>query len=248
MKQSFTILKLALVLACIVYYLTSYCLFKYGKINKNLNITITAHTGCNGQKPNSIASLEEGYNSSAQILEFDLYFDKNGVPYLSHGELKGKEIKLEEAFKFFTNNPNVKGNIDVKKVDNMPAVFDLIKSYKLSYRVFFTGVIEKFVEAVKNGCPGIPYYLNYKPKYLKLNNQQYIDELVIFVKDTGAIGINMPHYYLSEKLVKTFHEEGLLVSVWTVDAEYYMLRAIYYRPDNITTKKPSKLKKLIGPQ
>ena len=76
MKQSFTILKLALVLACIVYYLTSYCLYKYGKINKNLNITITAHTGCNGQKPNSIASLEEGYNSSAQILEFDLYFDK----------------------------------------------------------------------------------------------------------------------------------------------------------------------------
>ena len=177
-----------------------------------------------------------------------MYFDKNGVPYLSHGELKGKEIKLEEAFKFFTNNPNVKGNIDVKKVDNMPAVFDLIKSYKLSYRVFFTGVVEKFVEAVKNGCPGIPYYLNYKPKYLKLNNQQYIDELVIFVKDTGAIGINMPHYYLSEKLVKTFHEEGLLVSVWTVDAEYYMLRAIYYRPDNITTKKPSKLKKLIRPQ
>ena len=244
--QSFTILKLILVLECIVYYQTSYYLFKYGKINNNLNITITAHTGCNGKEPNSIESLEDGYKSSANILEFDLNFGKKGVPYLSHGKLQGKEIKLEDAFKFFTNSPYVKGNIDVKKVDNMPVVFDLIKLYKLSDRVFFTGVEEKFVEAVKNGCPGIPYYLNYKPKYLKMKNQQYIDELVSMVKDAGAIGINMPHYYLSEKLVKTFHEEGLLVSVWTVDEEYYMYRAIYYRPDNITTKKPSKLKKLIG--
>ena len=80
----------------------------------------------------------------------------------------------------------------------------------------------------------------------KLNNQQYIDELVSFVKDTGAIGINMRHYFLSEKLVKTFHEEGLFVSVWTVNSRFYMQRAIYYGPDNITTKKPIELMKLIG--
>ena len=245
MKQSFTILKLLLVLAYKLYYLTSYYIYKYGKIYNNLNITITAHTGCNGEEPNSIASLENGYKSSAHILEFDLNFDKNGVPYLAHGELKGNEIKLEDAFKFFTNIPYIKGNIDVKKVDNMPAVFDLIKAYNLSDRVFFTGVEEKFVKAVKNGCPGIPYYLNYKPKYLKTNNQQYLDELIGIIKDAGAIGINMPHFYISEKLVTIFHEEGLLVSVWTVDDEYYMLRAIYYGPDNITTKKPIKLKKLI---
>lgn len=56
----------------------------------------------------------------------------------------------------------------------------------------------------------------------------------------------MRHDYLSKKLIGKFHEHGLLVSVWTVDSEYYMLRAMYYGPDNITTKRPSKLRKLIS--
>ena len=247
MKQLSTKLKIVYVLEYIVYYLTSYFKFKYGIIHNNIaNITITAHTGCNGKEWNSIESLEDGYKSGAQILEFDLYFDKNGVPCLSHGKLKGNEIKLEDAFKFFANISVVKGNIDVKNVDNMPAVFDLIKSYNLSDRVFFTGVKEKFVEAVKKGCPGIKYYLNYRPKFLKLNSQQYLDQLVDIVKKNGALGINMRHDYLSKKLIGKFHEHGLLVSVWTVDSEYYMLRAMYYGPDNITTKRPSKLRKLIS--
>lgn len=244
MNKSFTILKMTLIL-CLVYFILTYCKFKFVKTYNNANITITAHSGCNGNEPNSIASLESGYKSGANILEIDLYFDKNGISYLSHEELKGNEIKLEEAFKFLTNNSDVKGNIDVKKVDNMPAVFYLIKLYKLSDRVFFTGVNETFVKAVRNGCPGIPYYLNYKPKFLKINNQQYINELVNIVKKNGAIGINIHHYYLNEKLVKTFHDEGLLVSVWTVNNENCMHRAIYYGPDNITTKSPFKLMQLI---
>ena len=87
----------------------------------------------------------------------------------------------------------------------MPEVFNLIKFYNLINRVFFTGVVEEFVESVRNGCPGIPYYLNYKPNFFKINSQNYIKELVKIVKECGAIGINMPHYYLSKKLVKIFH-------------------------------------------
>ena len=80
-------------------------------------MTITAHSGCNNTMPNSIESLQDGYNSKADILEFDLNFDKKGIPYLCHDEIIGNEIKLEEAFKFLINNPNVKANIDVKKID-----------------------------------------------------------------------------------------------------------------------------------
>ena len=94
------------------------------------------------------------------------------------------------------------------------------------------------MEAVRTGCPGIAYYLNYKPEFLKVHSQQYINELVNNVNDCSAIGINIRHYYLSGKLVKTFHENNLLVSVWTVNDGYSMQRAIYYGPDNITTKNP----------
>ena len=242
------ILKIILILGVLVaiYFLISYCVFKFVQKYRNSNMTITAHSGCNGTELNSMASLEEGYNSGADILEFDLNFNKYGVPYLCHDELKGLEIKLEEAFIFLVNNQNVKANIDVKKTDNMPAVFQLINKYNLSNRVFFTGVKEEFVEAVRTGCPGIEYYLNYKPEFLKIHCQQYINELMNKVKDCSAVGINMRHYYLSGKLVKTFHEQNLLVSVWTVNDRYFMQRAIYYGADNITTKNPMKLKRLIG--
>ena len=127
----------------------------------------------------------------------------------------------------------------------MPEVLNLIKFYNLNDRVFFTGVNETFVEPVRKGCPGIPYYLNYQPNIDKINDKNYLEKLVKKVKDVGAIGINMRHYYLSKKLIKIFHEEGLLVSVWTIDKEYYIQRGIYYGPDNITTRRPSKLLKLI---
>ena len=237
------IVKLGILL--VSYFLISYCIFKFVKIYRNQNMTITAHSGCNDTEPNSMASLQEGYNSGADIVEFDLNFDKHGVPYLSHDDLKGNEIKLEQAFIFLANNENVQANIDVKKTDNMPAVFHLINLYNLSERVFFTGVEEKFVEAVRTGCPGIAYYLNYKPEFLKVHCQQYIDELVNNVKDCTAIGINMRHYYLSGKLVQTFHENNLLVSVWTVNNGYFMQRAIYYGPDNITTLYPLQLRRLF---
>ena len=127
----------------------------------------------------------------------------------------------------------------------MPEVFNLIIFYNLINRVFFTGVEEKFVEAVRSGCPGIPYYLNYKPNFFKINSKNYIKELVKKVKDRKAIGINMPHYYLSKRLVEIFHEEGLFVSVWIKIEPYFIQRAIFYGPDNITTKKPAKLLKLL---
>ena len=71
-------------------------------------MTVTAHSGCNDHEPNSMVSLEEGYNSGVDIVEFDLNFNKNGVPYLSHDDLKDNEIKLEQAFIFLSNNQNVK--------------------------------------------------------------------------------------------------------------------------------------------
>ena len=91
------ILKIILILGVLiaVYFLISFLVFKFVKKYRNANMTITAHTGCNGTEPNSITSLEDGYNSGADILEFDLNFDKYGVPYLSHDDLKGNEIKLE---------------------------------------------------------------------------------------------------------------------------------------------------------
>ena len=231
-----------IVSACFV---VSFCVFKYADHDTNPHMTITAHTGCEGSKANTVQSMEAGYNAGADIIEFDLNFDGD-KPVLAHTKVKGGETTFEDACKFLAEHPTLKANIDVKKTDNMPAVMALITTYGLNLRVFFTGVKEEFVEAVKTGCPGIAYYYNCYPNLLKINNQKYLDELVQTVKDKGAIGINMHQLFISKKLVKTFHDNGLLVSIWTINDSYFATRALYYAPDNITTKRPAMLKNMVG--
>ena len=226
-------------------FVISYCVFRYAKHDTNPNMTITAHTGCEGTKANTIEAMEAGYKAGADIVEFDLNFDGD-KPVLSHGKVKGGETTFEDACKFLAEHPTLKANIDVKKTDNMPAVLTLITAYGLNLRVFFTGVGKDKVETVKTGCPGIAYYYNCYPNLLKINNQKYLDELAQEVKDSGAIGINMHQLFISKKLVKTFHDNGLLVSIWTINDPYFATRAIYYAPDNITTKRPVMVKNMVG--
>ena len=61
-----------------------------------MKVMYTAHTGCMGTKANSIQSIEAGYKNGASIVEFDLNYDKNGEPVLSHDEPKGNEVTLDD--------------------------------------------------------------------------------------------------------------------------------------------------------
>jgi glycerophosphoryl diester phosphodiesterase len=66
------------------------------------------------------------------------------------------------------------------------------------------------------------------------------------VKNAGAMGINFKYTSASKELVDVFHENGLLVSIWTVDDENNMYKILSFGPDNITTRNPDKLAKIIG--
>lgn len=209
------------------------------------NITITAHTGCEKTPANSIESISAGASAGADIVEFDIRFDKNNMPVLSHDEPKGGEITLEQAFEKLTEYKELKANIDIKSTSNLREIQRLAEKYNLLDRVFYTGVFEHFVEAVKKDSPKIPYYLNItdviKPKK---HSQEYLLSLVKKVKDNDAIGINFHYKNASKKLVNTFHDNGLLVSIWTVNRKWKFIRIINMSPDNITTKKP-KLAKIF---
>ena len=69
--------------------------------------------------------------------------------------------------------------------------------------------------------------------------------LVQKVKNSGAVGINLNKDNVSAMLVETFHDNGLLVSVWTVDKKREMQKVVNYLPDNITTRNPKLLNEII---
>lgn len=210
------------------------------------DFTITAHTGCMNTAENSVESMEQGVLSGANIIEFDVRFLSDGTPILAHDEPTGKELKLQVAFEFLANHKAIKANVDMKTTDNMPEIQRLAEEYGVMGQIFFTGVGEEFLDDVKMGCPGISYYLNVDVDLKKADDREYVLSLVEKVKKSGAVGINFNYKSATKELVNIFHENDLLVSIWTVNDEYNMYKILSFEPDNITTRQPDKLSKIVA--
>lgn len=209
-----------------------------------MSFTYTAHTGCMGTKQNSLESIEKGYENGADIIEFDLNFNEKGEPVLSHDEPKGGEVTLEQAFEKVSTYENLRVNVDVKNDSHLDVVKPLAEKYGIAERIFFTGIHDGFVKSASQ--TGVEYYLNVKVEKPRKHTEEYLMSLVEKVKNAGAIGINFNKKGASKHLVEVFHNNGLLVSIWTVDRKRQMKKMISLSPDNITTRKPDKLRKIIG--
>lgn len=214
--------------------------------NPSADFTCTAHTGCMDTEENSLEAIEAGVKSGAQIVEFDLNFNENNEPILSHDAPTGKEVTLEEAFKKVSEYDNLKVNVDLKSCLALEKIKAVAEEYGVLDRIFFTGVNDEFLEAVQKANLGIPYYLNVNVDSKKKHDTEYIESLVQKVRDCGAIGINFNKDNASAELVQAFHNNGLLVSIWTVDKEKDMKKIITCLPDNITTRNPKLLNELIS--
>ena len=220
--------------------------YKNTKLALPEGFTITAHTGCMDTAENSLESIKKGIENGANITEFDLYFTENGAPVLAHDEPKGGEVALNEAFAYLAELDGTRANVDIKTVDALEKVYPLAKENGVEDRILYTGVKEEFVESVRKDSPEIKYYLNVDVNKSKNTDKEYLQSLVEKVQDAGAIGINFNYKSASKELVEVFHENGLLVSIWTVDSEYNMYKILSFAPDNITTRHPDKLSEIIS--
>lgn len=207
--------------------------------------TVTAHTGCEGTKDNSLEAIERGYNSGADVVEFDLSFTSQGEPVLEHDAPKADSVTLKQAFELVAKYEGLRVNVDVKTTENLKAVADTAKECGVLDRIFYTGIDTQKVAAVKTDTPEITYYLNTSIEKSKKNNEEYIRSLAALVKENGALGLNIHYSEASEKMVEIFYSEGLQVSVWTVNNEWVMHRILALGCDNITTRQPAKLIEII---
>ncbi len=209
------------------------------------SFTYTAHTGCMNTKQNSLESINEAVKYGVKTVEFDLHFNQNLEPVLSHDEPAGGEVTLDEAFKKISEYPHITVNVDVKSTAALEKVLPCAQKYALEDRIFFTGIHDGFVKAAAENGGGVPYFLNVNVKHRFLQNKKYILSLVEKVKASGAIGINFNQKGASKQLVDIFHQNGLLVSVWTVDKKSDMVKNLSYAPDNITTRRPDIMQELL---
>ena len=208
--------------------------------------TVTAHTGCEGTDDNSLEAIKKGYESGADIVEFDLRFTKSGEPVLSHDKGGKNCVTLKEAFALVAEYENLKVNIDCKTVDNIAVVPEMAEEYGIRDRIFYTGIETDKVAKVQKDSPGVEYYLNTKVSKWRKNNDKYICSLVKLIKDNGAVGINIHFSEASKRMVDIFRQEGLKVSVWTVNKEKDMHKVLELKCDNITSRYPTMLIGIIN--
>ncbi len=213
-------------------------------LNLPKGFTYTAHTGCVDTKDNSLEAIRVGAGYGANIVEFDLNY-YNGEPVLSHDAPKGGEVPLREAFLLIKTIDNLRVNVDVKSTAHLSKVPELAVETGVFDRMFFTGINEEDVEAVRENCPLVPYYLNVDVVSARKHTPEYLNSLVEMVSRSGAIGINFNKNSASQELVDAFHNAGLYVSIWTVNNQADMYTILSYGPDNITTRNPDKLQAIL---
>ncbi|MCQ2463028.1 MAG: glycerophosphodiester phosphodiesterase, partial [Clostridia bacterium] len=147
-------------------------------------------------------------------------------------------VSLDKAFELISELKNLRVNIDVKETKYLEKIPPLAEKYGITDRIFFTGIGKNDVAAVKEKCPGIPYYLNLNVIAHASDDVAYFDSVITALKESGAIGLNTIRLFVTPALVKAVQEAGFLVSVWTATTAEEIRKAAHAGPNNITTKNP----------
>lgn len=208
--------------------------------------TITAHTGAFDTPDNTLASVQAAIDNNVDVFEMDVRQRPDGTIVMGHDIITTNNDGVEIKSAFDMLKPTgIKINLDIKETKALPELYKLIKECNMEEQVFLTGLDQSQTKIAKKDCPGINYYVNYQPSRFKIFSDDYQQKLLKMLDETGAMGINCNHTYASRTLSDVLHKNGYKLSVWTVDKERNMKRALIIRPDNITTHYPDQLQNII---
>lgn len=210
--------------------------------------TITAHTGAFDTAANSLEFIEAAIKNNVEVIEIDIRQRPNGEIVMSHDLVvtNNDGVLAEEAFKLLSGT-EIEINLDIKETRTLNTLHDLLVEYNLLSNAFLTGIEESDVKAVKaSSCANMKYYLNYEPSILHIYGDDYQQELLDLLAETGAVGINCNYKYATGTLESLLHENGYLLSIWTVNNTYTIKRALALSPDNVTTEEYEKVLETIN--
>ena len=213
------------------------------------DFTVTAHTGSYGTQMNSVEAVEAAIKNNAQILEVDVRQRPDGTLVMSHDLVvtNNDGALLEDALKLIKEKEDMQINFDIKETRVLNALHALLVDYNLLDRSFLTGIEQINVKAVKaSNCADMEYYLNYKPSKFKAFSDDYRQKIIKLLEDTGAVGINCNYKFAGAQLSNLLHKKGYKLSVWTVDSERNAKKMLVIKPDNITTKDPDMINRVIN--
>lgn len=211
------------------------------------NFTITAHSGAYGAEANSVDFVSAAIRNKARVIELDIRQRPDSTLVMSHDLVVTNKdgAPLEDAL-VLLENENIKINFDIKETKVLDSLYDMLVKHALVEKSFLTGIEASNIKDVKTSkCADLEYYLNYKPSRTKIFFDDYRQKLISLIEETGAVGLNCNYKYVNSQLSSLLHKKGYKLSVWTVDKQRKAKKVLVIKPDNITTKSPGMIEKVI---
>jgi len=208
--------------------------------------TVIAHSGAFDTPRNSMESINKSIEYGVGGIEVDVRQRPDGTVVIGNDIIATNSSGIELKLVFdAVKNTDIKIDINVRETRLLPELYTMITSYGYEDRVFLTGIEEWNINAVKENCPGIDFYITYIPSRIKIFSTDYQQKLIKMLERTGACGIQCNHANASRTLSDLLHDNGYKLSVWTVDKYYHMKRALVNKPDVIITNHPDELQQVI---
>ncbi|MGG5252655.1 glycerophosphodiester phosphodiesterase [Neobacillus sp. SM06] len=219
---------------------------------------ITAHTGCENTRPNSIQSVLEGIHAGAEIIEVDVRSTKDGTAVLFHDEVVdtviGKKriqeltleelnqiaadkeiVRLEEVLPIIRENHRII-NLDLKEDHAIDPMIQAVERYHMRDQSLISGCEKDRAFYLKERYRSYQVLLNASVKRSDTGNEE------LFIKETcddaiaaSCCGININYHYCKDKLVEYASLRCLPVLVWTVDDADQMKKFLNLNVQSITS-------------
>lgn len=200
---------------------------------------IIAHTGCMGTKMNSRESILAGIQEQADYIEVDVRFlGDRAVLTHDRPELGNEYLSLEEAVRLVRDAEPVRLALDLKEWDRIGEVAALLEQYDMLGRSIYLGNFMEDMDAMMRWGKGVACFPNVYPEQAAGLDEDGRKSLAERVKRLGARAVGMNYRAVTPELIQALHEQGIMLSAWTVELETDMRRLMAWGADFITSDRP----------
>ena len=195
---------------------------------------ITAHSGCEGTPPNSLAHMEAGIDSGAEMIEVDIRAEGD-LLYLSHDVAPDPTacVSIETFFERIAAVPGLHVNCDVKTDGLIVAVMEAARRFGVADRIVFTGACNHQNALIE--AQGGRLWPSLWPC---ADNEAAVRNACDTYRGVGEPFLNLHHSMISASNLAYLRERGMDFSAWTVDDEATLPALLCMGIANITTRKP----------
>src|SRR4030042_2195887 len=159
---------------------------------------------------------------------------------------------LEQVFELFEHYPKVRLQIDskIERRSGYGTLAKMVLSHNLTKQVIITSDNYALLQAFHTIYPDLNLGLDSGP--IGKLNEEKVAEIILRSKSIGA-GVIYLDYRLFlgltpeeiRELMNYFHNEGIVVNVWTVDDPNLFLWTLHWRVDRITTNSIKNLLSIV---